>query len=428
MLDLVSLGLIELIDILSSPTPLEPLPSIAWEKTAIFNLPLNGRSALVDRTIEAYLKSLAEGGSELERQGLWLQTDWEKIADNQGTVPVTAASLTKIATMLAALDKWGANHQFETKIYATGALDRGTLAGDLIIEGDGDPFLVWEEAIALGNALNDLGINEVAGNLIVTNSFYLNYESNSQTAGELLQQALNSRLWTDEVTRQYLTLPDGTPRPQLEMAGKVKLKRQIPDFSRLLLRHQSLPLKEILKQMNIYSNNNMAQILADSAGGASQVARDAARLARVPQTEIQLTNGSGLGVDNRISPRAVCQMLSAIARNLESDALSLSDVFPVAGRDLAGTIANRNLPRGTSLKTGTLARVSALAGVIPTSDRGSIWFAIINQGDRLEDFRASQDRLLQNLVQYWQLEREAPQVTYSDWYLGDPGRNSYGFD
>jgi len=39
------------------------------------------------------------------------------------------------------------------------------LQGDLIITGSGDPFLVWEEVIALGNSLNQLGIKRVTGNL-----------------------------------------------------------------------------------------------------------------------------------------------------------------------------------------------------------------------------------------------------------------------
>jgi len=36
----------------------------------------------------------------------------------------------------------------------------------------------------------------------------------------------------------------------------------------LLLRHQSLPLAQIIKEMNIYSNNEMAEMLAQSWGSA----------------------------------------------------------------------------------------------------------------------------------------------------------------
>jgi D-alanyl-D-alanine carboxypeptidase/D-alanyl-D-alanine-endopeptidase (penicillin-binding protein 4) len=53
------------------------------------------------------------------------------------------------------------------------------------------------------------------------------------------------------------------------------------------------------------------------------------------------------------------------------------------------------------VKTGTLNEVSALAGVLPTRDRGLVWFALINRGTDIEDLRRQQDRLLQLLTQQW---------------------------
>ena len=83
---------------------------------------------------------------------------------------------------------------------------------------------------------------------------------------------------------------------------------------------------------------------------------------------------------------------------------------------------NRAIPVGTAVKTGTLNRVSALAGVIPTRDRGRIWFAIINGGSQTEYLRREQDRLLQRLVNHWQLN--SLDLTHSSTsYLGDPLRN-----
>jgi len=65
-------------------------------------------------------------------------------------------------------------------------------------------------------------------------------------------------------------------------------------------------------EMNIYSNNEMAEMLAQS--GERSPVQQQAPLPLVPQSEIQLVNGSGLGVENRISPRAVCAMFIAIQR------------------------------------------------------------------------------------------------------------------
>ena len=253
----------------------------------------------------------------------------------------------------------------------------------------------------------------------------MNFKSRPGLSGRLLRQGLNSRLWPSVARKQYPTMPEGTPRPQLEIFGTVQLKNHLPVNARLLLRHKSLTLAQILKQMNIYSNNAIAEMLADSVGGAEVVAKIAATTAKVPPAEIQLINGSGLGVDNRISPRAVCAMLMAIERQLHSQSLSAVDLFPLAGRDLQGTIETRNIPAGTAVKTGTLAQVSSLAGVIPTRERGLIWFAIINHGSNIEMFRSQQDQLLQSLSEHWQLVPNKGSTTNPEnsTYLGDARRN-----
>jgi serine-type D-Ala-D-Ala carboxypeptidase/endopeptidase (penicillin-binding protein 4) len=140
--------------------------------------------------------------------------------------------------------------------------------------------------------------------------------------------------------------------------------------------------------------------------------------------EIQLNNGSGLGEENRISPHAVCQMLIAINKLLQNS-LSISDLFPTAGKDVVGTVRDRSLPPGTTIKTGTLDNVSALAGVIPTSDyRGQIYFSIINYGRQVEYFRQQQDQLLNELVLAGQIVPHNFNLAQeNNWYLGDPRRN-----
>ncbi|MBE9167575.1 D-alanyl-D-alanine carboxypeptidase [Pleurocapsales cyanobacterium LEGE 06147] len=434
MLDVIASNVISLIlEVFGRvPPKLEPIQLVSWHHAAIFTLPTTEPDPAVEVIVKDYLQLLTNKGIVPQQQGMWIQTNWSGLADSEGTVPISAASLTKIATTLAALAKWGTQYQFETKIYSTGEIIDGVLQGDLLVEGSGDPFFVWEEAIALGNALEELGIRRVAGDLVVTDKFYMNYQSEAQVVGELLKQALDTKLWSSQVQQQYLTLPLGTPHPQLAIAGKVKVKNNIPDSSQLLLRHQSLPLVEILKQMNIYSNNEIAQMLADAVGGAKDVARYAAKAAKVPAVEIQLVNGSGLGVDNRISPRAVCRMLMAIEESLQSQSLSVGDLFPVAGRDTLGTLQNRQIPSGVAVKTGTLAQVSALAGVIESGDpalrvlphRGQICFAIINSGSQIEYFRQQQDLLLYRLALHWQLTPAIKtNIRVTDSHLGDPRRN-----
>ncbi len=360
--------------------------------------------------VQQYLKRLEGLGMSTENQGVWIQSGPVLMANHQGTVPLPAASLTKIATSLAALKTWGPDHQFETLISATGPIKDGVLQGDLIITGSGDPFLVWEEAIALGNSLNQLGIKRVTGNLVITGNFAMNYKSNPSVAGQLLKQGLDAQMWSSVAAAQYLNLPYGTPRPRVVISGSVQAVTLPVPKQILLLRHHSLPLAQIIKEMNIYSNNEMAEMLAQSLGGAQSVQQLSAIAAGVPQSEIQLVNGSGLGVANRISPRAVCAMFVAIQRELLPHQLSVADLFPVAGRDRRGTLETRHIPAATTIKTGTLSDVSALAGVMPTRDRGLVWFTIMNRGADVEGFRAGQDQLLQRLVQQLRVAPALPTV------------------
>ena len=45
------------------------------------------------------------------------------------------------------------------------------IAGDLIVQGGGDPFFVTEDALALRQSLQELGLKRVTGKLIISGNF-----------------------------------------------------------------------------------------------------------------------------------------------------------------------------------------------------------------------------------------------------------------
>jgi serine-type D-Ala-D-Ala carboxypeptidase/endopeptidase (penicillin-binding protein 4) len=405
MLEFFSSGLIALALEVAGITPakLNPSQLLTWQGVPLLVLPADS-DKVVAAKVEQYLKELSARGRVTTEQGIWMQSGQLVLSDRQGTIPRPAASLTKIATTLAALETWGPTHQFETQIAATGTLKDGVLQGDLIVIGGGDPFFVWEEATALSHTLNRMGIRRVTGNLLVGGNFYMNYKLDPLVTGQLLKQGLEGK----NVPVKAFVLPPGTPRPQVAIAGTVQLSSTpIPDRIDLI-RHQSLPLSQILKEMNVYSNNEMAEMLAQALGGPQAVSQLAAKLAEFPPEEIQLINGSGLGIENQISPRAACLMFMAVQRYLQPHNLTIADLFPVSGRDRRGTMESRRIPTATVVKTGTLNDVSALAGVMPTRDRGLVWFTIINRGYGIDTFRTQQDRLLQSLLQVWGVASAPP--------------------
>jgi D-alanyl-D-alanine carboxypeptidase/D-alanyl-D-alanine-endopeptidase (penicillin-binding protein 4) len=224
--------------------------------------------------------------------------------------------------------------------------------------------------------------------------------------GNLLKQSFNSNNWPPQASQVYGAMGIKLPKPQVAITGQVKLSDQLPADGKLLLSHKSLKLQEIIRQMNIHSNNKIAEMLAYRVGGGPAVAQTAAKLTQVPLGEIKLINGSGLGVDNRISPRAACGMFLALEKQLQPYNLTVGDLFPVGNKDRnVGTMEDRRIPQGVAIKTGTLREVSALAGLIPDQERGSVCFAIINGGSgKIPYLRGQQDNFLQNLTQNWTIE------------------------
>ncbi len=413
MLDLIGLSfLIEGLPFWGEPD-LKPMKTLAWEELALFSFDYTSPSG-VETQLQTYLQRLSDGGSSRDSHGVWLASEWQMLAQHQGKIPQSAASLTKLATSLAALETYGADYQFETVVKKTGAVKNGVLQGDLIIEGGGDPFFIWEEAIALGNTLNDAGIKQVKGDLIVTGDFFMNYKRDRATSAKLLAQALHHQQWSSAVEKQYQKLPPDTPRPAVEISGKVR--QQSNAAGETIIRHHSLPLKELLHRMNIYSNNQMAELIARSLGGIERVMEIVTTTTEIPPNEIQLINASGLGRENRLSPRAVFKLLAAIEEHFPANGVAA--ILPRGGME-TGTVRDRAIPNGIPVKTGTLNKVSSLAGAIPTKNHGKIYFVIMNQNGNVETFRQQQEALLQELAQQWKISSLSQEDTLR---VGNPER------
>jgi serine-type D-Ala-D-Ala carboxypeptidase/endopeptidase (penicillin-binding protein 4) len=371
---------------LSQPSSLPPLIATTLISSAVQLKP----------AIASFVEGTTAKSTLAKAQGVWLQNDQDLLADYQGTVPLSAASLTKAATSLAALQTLGANYRYQTKVGFTGSVQNGSLKGDLVIQGGQNPFFVWEDAIALGNVLTQRGIRQIEGNLVIQGPFYMNFETQATTVGATLRQGLDATQWSQEALQQYQTLPATTPKPQVAVKGSVVSVSSPPAQTQWIGEHRSLPLASLLKKMNRYSNNPMADMIANSVGGPNVVAQRAIAATGVSPSEIQLINGSGLAVENRMSPRAVCGIFRAIDRLVQSQGMTIADIFTVMGQD-ESVLDKRSLPRQAVLKSGTLDTVSALAGALPTQ-QGVVWFVLMNNAGDVEAFRKQQETFLGTLV------------------------------
>ncbi len=82
------------------------------------------------------------------------------------------ASTTKLVTAAAVLTKFTPARHFVTKIYHTGVRQNQIITGDLIIVGDGDPFVVSENLWQLAVDFRNLGLKEFKGNIVIDNSLF----------------------------------------------------------------------------------------------------------------------------------------------------------------------------------------------------------------------------------------------------------------
>src|SRR5215475_4469167 len=262
----------------------------------VVGLPATGRTGPASRldpvaqtAVQHYVSEVAELGLDEEYHGVWLQSEEGILAHHQGTVPMPAASLTKVATTLAALRTWGPTYHFVTLVDATGPLQDGVLQGDLIVQGGGDPFFVTEDALELRQSLQALGLKRVTGKLIISGNFFMNFTTDPSLSGKLLKQVFSPPPKRVGRKRHRAVTPEVQG---LTIAGPVEVVSFCPPIQTSLVRHRSLPLFKILKRMNVYSNNAMAEMFTAALGGLPNMVQMASLAAGVPSYDLHLINGS----------------------------------------------------------------------------------------------------------------------------------------
>lgn len=87
-------------------------------------------------------------------------------------VPVNPASLTKLLTTYAALDLLGPAWTWSTPVWLQGTVADGVLDGNLVIKGSGDPKLVPERLWLLLRRVQQLGVREIKGDIVLDRSAF----------------------------------------------------------------------------------------------------------------------------------------------------------------------------------------------------------------------------------------------------------------
>jgi D-alanyl-D-alanine carboxypeptidase/D-alanyl-D-alanine-endopeptidase (penicillin-binding protein 4) len=326
-----------------------------------------------------------------------------KVLDSKSSdAAINPASIVKVATSWWAMERLGPDYRFGTRVLARGRVDRTneTLIGDLVFEGAGDPDFHAENVFLVAAGLNDLGVKQVTGSLVVDRKFWIGWEGGSAGTNKdphargllmagRLRRALDPKRWDRVTATAWRTFAarrglDPVRPPRVTIRGSLVVEAAASGNG-LLLVHRSNPLETTLRRFNCFSNNDIERI-GEVLGPASELAWTLATRWAVDmgRDQIHLATTSGLG-ENRLTPRLVVRLLRDLRTSAETRGKRIEDLLPVAGCD-PGTVAHffpkLNDPKvATALvgKTGTLTStdggVSVLAGYLNTT-RGELVFCV----------------------------------------------------
>lgn len=376
-----------------------------------------GLSALVTAMLPG-----TEVGPQLGVEVADARTGQVLYSDNGSTL-ATPASTTKVATAVASLAVLGPGARFSTSVRQ--------VAGGIILVGGGDPALAVNDypssdyprpatlaalAASTARALKAEGRKSVrlgydtslysgpglapgwtdsdVATGDVTQIVALEADQGRLTSGGALQDSDDpvnfSPRATDPAGLTVAAFASLLGRDGITVTGEPS-QRTAPASAPVLASVSSPPLSAIAGQMLQESNNVIAENLARHlaiamgrpatfAGAAGAVLTELRRLG--VQTPISLVDGSGLSPEDGIAPETLVRVLEVAAGS--SSASSALAGLPVAG--FTGTLsaggsvfggiggAARGVVRA---KTGNLATVAALAGLVYDRSGGLLVFAIM---------------------------------------------------
>ena len=393
----------------------------------------------------------------------------EVVATHQPDLKLNPASCAKIITAATALSALGPDHRFHTRFLSESTPDEAGGIKTLYVSGDGDPMLVSEDLWRMARQLNDLGLKQVRGGIVIDDSFFdshfypgrpgaqtrayaaktsavaVNFNSVTiriapgRKAGARAAVAIEpptdyfnlvNRTVTGGSRKLTITLKPGQGRETIVVSGRIptrmkpklyykrvhdpvayagslirlvllqngievegRIRRgRVPAGAAAILNARSKPLSVLVRSMNKFSNNFIAeQILkhlgavrygrpGSTAKGLRAVGHYLESIG-IPRGSYELENGSGLSERTKISARQLVRVLVAAFGDFALRPEFMASL-PIAGID--GTAADfRPAPQVRGLaraKTGTLGGVSSLAGYIPTANGRIVAFAILGNG------------------------------------------------
>jgi D-alanyl-D-alanine carboxypeptidase/D-alanyl-D-alanine-endopeptidase (penicillin-binding protein 4) len=380
-------------------------------------------STLIAFSAKANEKSDKDWGQELRGQGLVAKdqsycytNEAEKMEGVNVEMRIRLASVSKLITSLWAIDKLGVNYKYDIKI--------NIKDNNLHIQGSYDPFLGKEKMFFLLSQLNQMGYKKFNTitydkNLLIDPD--VQYESDeypvmSPTAnGRRLKNYFNTKAWSAYTKSEYanfynLSVEGKFVKEVSFEVSNVLLVGENPfkdDPSAKVLTLSSPALYKYLKEMNIKSNNTVAETIFRQLGGLSKFKEYMIEQYNLSTDQIQFFTGSGLPAtingerkDNYATCTIMLDLISELKTKVEKQGKELEDLVAVPGTD-GGTFRNRifaaEYKNAFVAKTGTLMHTSTLAGAMNTQ-KGFSFFGVFNQSIDIAGSKIVQNAMVKSIM------------------------------
>jgi D-alanyl-D-alanine carboxypeptidase/D-alanyl-D-alanine-endopeptidase (penicillin-binding protein 4) len=142
-----------------------------------------------------------EVAAALKKAGIPLQSVAVYVQAVDASVPTIShnadksmnpASVMKLVTTYAALDLLTPTYRWKTDVFRDGSLSNGVLNGNLIIKGSGDPSFKAQEFWRLLMTLQQAGVQNINGNLIIDKSLFAQRVGPRKTVDDETWRAYNA--------------------------------------------------------------------------------------------------------------------------------------------------------------------------------------------------------------------------------------------
>ncbi|MCE1203162.1 MAG: D-alanyl-D-alanine carboxypeptidase [Holophagaceae bacterium] len=349
--------------------------------------------ALGAQDFQSWARQLEARGVRVSA-GIWDAGTGKALERHQDGLALVPASATKVVSTYALLKTLKPDFTLETEVW--GDLQDGVVRGDLTFKGDGDPLLTSERIWLLVQSLRKLGLQRVTGGIRLDQSAFdaqREPQGWENTTADTLPPvlALSVNFNRDEA---HKLVPDPERQSReviqriLQEAGiAVEGRGGAPELPpRKLLGWTSPPLRAMVQDINKWSNNFMIEMLVRKYGAGSWP-RGVKRIQAFYHTAfdlgpeaIQITDGSGLSKENRLSARTLAIILRGAYHDFEVGPEFVSSLKVIGGEPWKLKKKDANLTRRIRVKTGHLDRVVSLAGYLQTLDGQVRVFAILLNG------------------------------------------------